>query len=128
MRNTCLSCFSVVWIVTLAAPVPLLRAGDWPAYRGPNGDGISSEDLKLVWSGAPKVLWHAPTRSGFSSFTVGGGKAFTLVSHDGREGLVAMDAATGKEAWGRDVGRAKYDGGGDSGASDNKGGDGPRST
>jgi len=35
---------------------------------------------------------------------------------------------TGRELWATQVGLAKYEGGGDSGTEDNKGGDGPRST
>jgi outer membrane protein assembly factor BamB len=41
---------------------------------------------------------------------------------------VALDANSGKELWAARVASAKYPGGGDSGAEDNKGGDGPRST
>jgi outer membrane protein assembly factor BamB len=41
---------------------------------------------------------------------------------------VAHDAATGKEVWSAPLNFPKYDGGGDSGTPDNKGGDGPRST
>jgi outer membrane protein assembly factor BamB len=63
---------------------------------------------------------------------VAGGKVFTQVNRDlegaPREICVALDAATGKEIWFADVGTGKYDQGGDSGAPDNKGGDGPRST
>src|SRR5204863_3478785 len=70
--------------------------------------------------------------NGFSSFTVAEGKAFTVVNRDlegaPREVCVALDAQTGKEIWSAPVGVAVYDGGGDSGAANNKGGDGPRST
>jgi outer membrane protein assembly factor BamB len=73
-----------------------------------------------------------PSEGGFSSFAVAGGRAFTLAlkEADGakQESLVALDANTGKELWFAPLNFAKYDGGGDSGSSDNKGGDGPRST
>jgi outer membrane protein assembly factor BamB len=45
-----------------------------------------------------------------------------------REHVVALDANTGKELWAAPLAIAKYDGGGDSGTPENKGGDGPRST
>jgi len=55
-------------------------AGDWPLYRGPNQDGISPDKVEIQWSGnGPKVVWRKPTNTGFSSFTVSGGKAFTQV-------------------------------------------------
>jgi len=111
----------------------LSRAGDWPQYRGPNGDGFCSEIPNLNWpASGPKVLWRIPTKNGFSSFTIADGKALTVVTRDlegaPREVCVALDAMTGQEIWSAPVGVAVYDGGGDSGTENNKGGDGPRST
>ena len=117
----------------------LLGAGtapgaDWPVYRGPQHDGTSTEKLPSKnWPATgPKQIWRTPLTDGFSSFSVAGGKAFTLVkrSEEGvaREVCVALDTKNGKELWAAQVGLAKYDGGGDSGTADNKGGDGPRST
>ena len=110
-----------------------LSAADWPQYRGPTHDGKTSERLLKTWpTGGLKQVWKIPTTDGFSVFSVGHGRAFTLVARelDGvrREVCLALDADTGKELWAAPLGAAKYDGGGDSGASDNKGGDGPRST
>jgi outer membrane protein assembly factor BamB len=111
----------------------ICNAGDWPAYRGPNGNGIALEKPNLNWpSNGPKVLWKVPIKNGFSSFTIAEGKAFTQMNRDidgaNREVCVALDSATGKELWATPVGVGVYDGGGDAGAADNKGGDGPRST
>jgi outer membrane protein assembly factor BamB len=47
---------------------------------------------------------------------------------EGREVVLALNADTGKELWTADVGIGKFDKGGDSGAPENSGGDGPRST
>jgi len=107
--------------------------GDWPSYRGPNGDGVALEKPKLTWPATgPKVLWKVPVKNGFSSFTIADGKAFTQMNRDiegaNREVCVALDASTGKEVWSAVVGVGVYDGGGDSGTAENKGGDGPRST
>lgn len=106
---------------------------DWTQYRGPNHDGSSPEKIMTSWpANGPHELWKAPLNDGFSSFAVGGGKAFTLVKRavDGadQEVCVALDAGSGKELWAAPLGVARYDHGGDSGAPDNKGGDGPRST
>lgn len=105
--------------------------GEWPQYRGPQTAGVSAETI--TWSAqAPKCLWRVPAPAGFSSFAVSQGKAFTVVSRDQGgvlcEVCVALDARTGKELWAAPTGVAKYQGGGDSGTDDNKGGDGPRST
>src|SRR5438876_3187615 len=106
---------------------------DWPEYRGPNGDGICAETPNLNWPATgPKVLWKVPVKNGFSSFTIADGKAFTLMNREiegaNREVCVALDASSGKEIWSAPVGVGVYDGGGDSGTAENKGGDGPRST
>ena len=116
--------------MSTAAP---LCGSDWPQYRGPDQTGISSEKVKLRWpASGPKVVWKIPTRIGFSSFAISGGKAFTQVNREIggelREICVALDADSGKELWLADIGLGKYDSGGDSGAADNSGGDGPRST
>jgi outer membrane protein assembly factor BamB len=103
-------------------------AADWPQYRGPNGDGSTPEALPAKWPAAPKILWKVPGGTGFSSFIVSGSWCFTIDGKGSDEVLVARDATTGKEKWTANLGPAKYQGGGDAGTSDNKGGDGPRST
>lgn len=119
-------------VVFFLATLPL-HAVNWPQYRGPTTDGRTTEQIGHVWSGAgPKRMWKVPSEGGFSSFAVAGGRAFTLALKDAdgakQESLTALDANTGKELWFAPLNFAKYDGGGDSGASENKGGDGPRST
>ena len=121
---------------TLLAVVATTLAADWPQYRGPKTDGTSPEKIAKSWPGAgPKELWKVPSTGGFSSFVVAGGKAFTLelrsVDSAEQETLVARDAITGKELWQQALGAMKTDrpnDGANSGAGDNKGGDGPRAT
>jgi outer membrane protein assembly factor BamB len=109
------------------------RGSDWPQFRGPTHDGASAEKILAKWpaSGLTEV-WKVPLTDGFSSFAVADGKAFTLVTREvegaNQEVCVALDSKTGKELWAMPLGIAKFDGGGDNGAPDNKGGDGPRST
>jgi hypothetical protein len=119
----------LAWIV----PCFLGAAEDWTQYRGNSGDGACAESVAAGWpSAGPKRLWTAQTPAGFSSLVIADGKAFTIISRemDGTlaEVCVALDAVTGKEIWAAVTGKAKYQGGGDSGADGNKGGDGPRST
>ena len=108
-------------------------AKDWPQYHGNNSDKTSAETIAKQNWGKPKQLWKIDTPTGFSSFTVADGKAFTNIrrSIEGidREVCVAVDALTGKELWAATLGLTRYGhDGGNSGASGNKGGDGPRST
>ncbi|MBL9138050.1 MAG: PQQ-like beta-propeller repeat protein [Verrucomicrobiales bacterium] len=118
----------------LLAGLAPATAASWPNYRGPAHNGASTEKLPATsWpASGPHRVWKSPTASGFSSITVAENRAFTLISRDidgvKRELLLAMDATTGRELWAQPLAPAKYDGGGDSGSDNNKGGDGPRST
>lgn len=110
------------------------HAGDWNQYRGPNFDGSSSEKFSInSWPESEiKPIWKTPTRLGFSSISVANSRVFTIVMEniDGveREACLALDHNTGKKLWSKILNIAKYDGGGNSGAKNNKGGDGPRTT
>lgn len=121
-------------LVAACSAAALAHAADWPQYRGPNLDGSTAETIATKWpAGGPKPVWKVASLNGFSSFSVAGGKAFTQVVRDAdgaaREVAVALDAATGKEVWALPVGGTAYGHqGGNEGAPDNKGGDGPRST
>lgn len=114
-------------------PAAATAASGWTAYRGSGGDGRSAESLakKAVPSDA---AWKVATETGFSSFAIAGGKAYTLVTRemDGNptEVCLALDAASGKEAWSAPLGLGLKYGhdGGNSGTPENSGGDGPRST
>lgn len=110
-------------------------AGDWAVFRGPNNDGtVPAPEGVGDWKKVSlSNRWKAETNAGFSSFAIAGGRAYTLVTGeaDGNVGemLVCLGAEDGKELWRKPLTViAKYDGGGDSGTPDNKGGDGPRST
>ena len=108
-------------------------ASDWPQYAGPSLNRSTSEKIQKNFpASGPRVLWRVPTENGFSSITVAGGRAFTLVLRDmegaSRETLVALDAGTGKELWAAALGAVKLNDGGQQGTPDNQGGDGPRST
>lgn len=122
--------FSALYVASSCLAV---RAGDWPQYRGPNHDGSSPEKILLQWpTNGLREVWKQPMTAGFSTITVAGGKAFTLVTReiDGakQEVCLGLDPDTGKELWAVPLGIAKYDGGGGSGTPDNSGGDGPRSS
>ncbi len=120
------------FVVLLALASLRVLAADWPQYRGPAHNGVSQESVGKLPAAGPKLLWKTPTTAGFSSFAVGRGIAATLVTREfegvGREHLVVLDANSGKELWAKPLAVSKYDGGGESGADNNKGGDGPRST
>ncbi|MCA9213522.1 MAG: PQQ-like beta-propeller repeat protein [Planctomycetales bacterium] len=121
--------------ILLASISATTFAADWPQYRGIHGDGKSTETIADVnWeSTPPSPLWKIETPLGFSSFSIANGIAVTLVAvgDDGakKETCIAVDVASGDELWRASFGDSEYGhDGGNSGASDNRGGDGPRST
>jgi outer membrane protein assembly factor BamB len=79
-------------------------ATDWPAWRGPTGDGhaAASERAPLKWSETDNVLWRASVRGrGHGSPTVVGDRIYLATADTATsEQLVAgYDRATGKLLW-----------------------------
>jgi outer membrane protein assembly factor BamB len=105
----------------------ITEAADWPQYRGASHDGISTDPIRSNWAQEPpREIWKVPLGHGLSSFSVSGGRAFTLASRragaEEQEFCVALDAASGRELWAVPLDVADYPNGGV--GSD----DGPRST
>ena len=90
----------------LAVSAVCARAGDWPQFRGPSGQGHSSDvGLPLEWNEARNIAWKVPVGEGWSSPVVSGGRVWVTTVSESREGrrvvsslrAVALDAATGRE-------------------------------
>ena len=95
-------------------------AADWPQYRGPKHDQITDEAVRADWQEkAPQVLWKVPLGESFGSFAVRGDRAYAFISRGDEEGVLALDAASGKELWFRSIGKTIFE---------RMGGKGPRTT
>ena len=92
-------------------------AADWPRWRGPNGDGISTEKDwdALAVNNENKPLWTAQVGRGFSAVTVADGRAVTMGNIKDTDVIFCFDAQTGKELWtykyAESLGAKWYDGG-----------------
>ncbi len=120
----CIFC-SVVFLIFLSLA---LVAADWPQYRGPNHDSVSTERINKNWSGSiTNPVWLVPLTNGLTSLTVSGGRVFTQVQRNiggqNREVCLALGAANGAVLWATALDNASYPNGG-VGLTD----DGPRST
>ncbi len=96
-------------------------AADWPQWRGPNRDGISSETgLLAAWpSGGPPVTWKTNgLGQGYSSLAIVNGRIYTQGQRGNQEFILAFDAKTGSKIWETPTSRAYR----------NDRGDGPRGT
>jgi len=96
---------SVLLIALLALPA---QAEDWPQFRGPTGQGHSTEvGLPLDWSESRNIVWKVPVGGGWSSPAVAGGRVWLTVVVETRNArgdritaslrAVSLDAATGRE-------------------------------
>jgi outer membrane protein assembly factor BamB len=85
--------------IILASTAP---AADWPQWRGPDRDGISTETgLLTSWPpGGPKVVWRISGLGvGYSSFSIVGGKMYTQGQRGKQEFVLALDVKTGNKLW-----------------------------
>ena len=66
--------------------VSAVHAQDWPAFRGPDGQGHSvAHDVPLEWSESRNVAWKAPVAGrGWSSPVVAGGRVWMTTAVTGK--------------------------------------------
>lgn len=106
-------------LVSLSAP--LAAEGNWPQWRGPNRDDISSDTglLKNWPQEGPTRLWLFEDGGvGYSGPAVVGTRLYTMGGRDGEEQLICLDTSNGEEVWSFSMGPLN----------ENDWGDGPRST
>ena len=76
---------------------------DWPFFRGPHYNGISSESgWTFRWrDGEPRVAWNTNVGIGVSSFAVVGDRVVTMGSPKGEDAEVVscLDASSGQLVW-----------------------------
>ena len=93
--------FSLSLIAAAALCCAGARGADWPSFRGPNHNGISSETGWLVkWPAAgPKPLWKASLGLGYASITIAQGRAYASGNTGETATLCCFDAETGRNVW-----------------------------
>jgi outer membrane protein assembly factor BamB len=93
-------------IVLLLFSIAPLPAADWPQWRGPNRDGISTETglLKEWPKEGPKLTWKINLGGvGYGSPVIVGDKLFISAAEDDKEGkkefAVCVNTKTGEQVW-----------------------------
>lgn len=98
---------SIPWTVTTTVALcvlgPNTRATDWPAFRGPNGNGQTADVAPIHWSADENVVWKValPGASNGSPI-VSAGRVFVTVPEDKlgqQRSLYCFDRATGERRW-----------------------------
>jgi len=88
------------------------RSEDWPQWRGPNRDGVSSETglLKEWPKDGPKLVWSVKDiGSGYSTPAVVGDHIY-LLSNEGleKESVVALSTKDGGRIWSAPLGKVGH--------------------
>jgi outer membrane protein assembly factor BamB len=85
----------------LASAASMAGAGDWPRWRGPDLNGISSETgWTAHWPAeGPRQIWKTTVGTGFSSLAVSKGRVYTMGNARDTEAVYCLDAETGRELW-----------------------------
>src|SRR5271165_2696784 len=97
-RGSLLSSLIALTMLSLSA-----RAEDWPGWRGPRGDGTSSESgIPIKWSATENVAWKTPIPGkGHSSPAIWGDHVFlsSALEAEGKQLVFCLDRTNGKILW-----------------------------
>ncbi|MFI5379045.1 MAG: PQQ-binding-like beta-propeller repeat protein [Tepidisphaerales bacterium] len=92
-----------VLCLVLSGWIHNVAAEDWPAWRGPRGDGTSGEtSIPIHWDAGQNVIWKtAIPGAGHSSPIVWGDRVFTTTAIPDRQErvLLCLDRKTGQILW-----------------------------
>jgi outer membrane protein assembly factor BamB len=83
----------------------VLAGADWPGFRGANGTGVAGDSL--AYPSSFKTVWKTTVPAGLSSPVVVGDRIFVTGLDGERFVLLALDRASGKELWRRQVERKR---------------------
>jgi outer membrane protein assembly factor BamB len=90
-----------------------VAADDWPWWRGPTRDGVSTDAAPpTTWSATDNVVWKTPIPGrGHSSAIAWKDRLFlaTAVEDPAALKLLGLDRATGKVLWTTDIHQGKFD-------------------
>ena len=103
MTRRIVAVFSVFFVLGAVA-----LAEDWPAFRGPAGNGLANEtDVPTEWSHDKNIKWKTKLpRPGNGSPIVSNGRVFLACAEDAqglKRSLYCFDRADGKQLWVRTV-------------------------
>src|SRR5438105_6322364 len=110
-------------ILVSCTSAALAGPGDWPQFRGPNRDDISTETglLKTWPQDGPPLAWKATgLGGGYAGVAVSGDQIYTAGDKGDSTLVSALNRADGKPVWSAKLGRADAPG--------NPKFEGPRST
>ena len=94
---------------TKTVPAPEKKTTDWPQFRGPKRDGLSTDKglLKEWPKDGPALVWKSePIGIGFSSVSIVGDRIYTMGDEKDSSYVYVLDRNTGKKLWSTKVGKS----------------------
>lgn len=86
--------------LALTLSTSLVRSENWPTWRGPRHDGISTEtNLPTVWSATNNILWQTKLPGQGAATPVIWGDRIFLTSEDADDLVVVALDTSGKQLW-----------------------------
>ena len=99
--------FRFVLLAGFLAFLPSAHAENWPEFRGPGRQGISGEkNLPIKWGKSENIAWSSAVPGvSWSTPIVWDNRVFLTTATDEGQScrVLALDAATGKTVWDREV-------------------------
>jgi len=110
--------FRLVTVLTglLLGTSAVVQAENWPTWRGPAGNGISTETgVPTEWGPDKNVLWRTPLPGPAGATPVVWGDRIFLTSPAGKEQVLICLDTSGNEQWRRRLGEGNKNVRGDEG-------------
>ena len=102
-------CITLWTVLGLLLTAVVTTANDWPQFRGPNGQGYSSDtELPLEWNESKNIVWKVPVPGlGWSSPVIADGRVWLTSSLTNGTGaslrLLGYDLTSGQELFNTEV-------------------------
>src|SRR5262245_35169627 len=109
MLHCRLLCSGLLIALCLSEPI---RAENWPQWRGPHLDGISSEkEVPVKWTKTENIAWRLklPGRAGATPIVWDDRIFLTSVAEDNSTLLLMCVSTAGKELWRQNMGTGNKD-------------------
>jgi len=103
MSSSCRLAAVILAVTTLSGPV---LGQEWSRFRGPNGSGVSaSTGLPVEFGPEKNLTWSVDVPFGRSSPVLAGDRIFLTAIDADAFTTLALDRASGKELWRREIER-----------------------
>ena len=79
--------------------LPAAKGADWPNWRGPRYNGISTEKLPHDLPKSLPVAWTIEVGTGFCTVSVQGGRVLTMGNAKGKDTVWCLNATDGRALW-----------------------------